>query len=248
MMKQLLLSTALLCSSLVLFSPQEVAAQSHWGVTASFVPRWKPIPEIYGELWDVDFEPEGSEFRIGIVRGSDRGGDWSIMFIRNTIRTERVIDDTQFADFPLFSPVRFGSRYVVPEYLEITGIKYEKFTPFLTIKDRVQIGLTYGGGIGALKGSVEETVFDFELGFDTVTFAPIVWLTETVVMQREAKDFYNLAFYKLDFDKLDFVPIGSVEAAVAVILAPGLKARVTGGFNFPNTQVFSFTITYLFGS
>ena len=237
MMKQLLLSTALLCSSLVLFSPQEVAAQSHWGVTTSFVPRWKPIPEIYGELWDVDFEPEGSEFRIGIVRGSDRGGDWSIMFIRNTIRTERVIDDTQFADFPLFGPVRFGSRYVVPEYLEITGIKYEKFTPFLTIKDRVQIGLTYGGGIGALKGNVEETIFDAELDSDPVTFAPIVWPTETV-MQREAKDLY----------RLDFVPIGSVEAAVAVILAPGLKVRVTGGFNFPNTQVFSFTITYLVGS
>ena len=100
MMKQLLLSTALLCRSPVLFSPQEIAAQSHWGVTASFVPRWKPIPEIYGELWDVDFEPEGSEFRIGIVKGSDRGGDWSIMFIRNTIRTERVIDDTQFASVP----------------------------------------------------------------------------------------------------------------------------------------------------
>ena len=47
---------------------------------------------------------------------------------------------------------------------------------------------------------------------------------------------------------LDFVPIGSVEAAVAFILAPGLKARVSGGFNYPNTQVLSFTVNYLFGS
>ena len=37
-------------------------------------------------------------------------------------------------------------------------------------------------------------------------------------------------------------------AAAAFILAPGLKLRVTGGFNYPNTQIFSFTLNYLIGS
>ena len=61
-------------------------------------------------------------------------------------------------------------------------------------------------------------------------------VTETVTVQ-DVKDFYELDIY----------PLGSVEAAVAIIAAPGLKVRVTGGFSFPNTQVFSITVNYLIG-
>jgi hypothetical protein len=44
------------------------------------------------------------------------------------------------------------------------------------------------------------------------------------------------------------IPLGNVEAAVAVLIAPGLKVRVSSGFNFPNSQVFSVTANYLIGS
>ena len=113
------------------------------------------------------------------------------------------------------------------------GIKFEKFTPFVTIKERVQIGLTYGGGIGSLRGTViEQQITNIDPDTGMVITPP----TETII-ERDVKDFYAL----------EFVPIGSVEAAVAFLIAPGLKARVSG-FNYPNTQVFSFTINYLFGS
>ena len=228
-----------LCGVLVLLSAPNVEAQgSHWGVTSSFVPQWKSIPGLYDLIWDVDgLKAKGKEFRIGVVRGSDLGGDWSVTYVRNWFSTDEVFDGTE--TFSLFPPPDFkllteGSVFTVPGDIAVVGIKFEKFTPFVTIRDRVQIGLTYGGGIGSMSGTFIEQRFE---NFDPETGQQITPTSETVV-ERDVKEFYVL----------DFVPIGSVEAAVAFILAPGLKARVTGGFNYPNTQAFSFTVNYLFGS
>ena len=68
--------TAFLCCSVVLlFAPPAVAQESHWGVTGSFVPKWQAVPELWKLLYDVkEADASGSEFRIGVVRGSDRGG------------------------------------------------------------------------------------------------------------------------------------------------------------------------------
>ena len=76
-----------------------------------------------------------------------------------------------------------------------------------------------------------------DIQFDPTTGQQSATTTETVTLS-DATEFYAL----------DFVPIGSVEVAAAFILAPGLKARVSGGFNFPNTQLFSVTVNYLFGA
>ena len=148
----------LLCSSVALLIPSGAEAQdSRWGVTGSFVPVWKPVPELYELLYDVqDIEAEGMEFRIGVVRGRDLGGDWSVTFVRNKLDEGTVFDDTFLTDFGSGGGmVRVGS-FFVPMDVEVLGVKYEKFTPFVTIQDRVQIGLTYGGGIGSLRGTVEE--------------------------------------------------------------------------------------------
>ncbi len=83
-----------------------------------------------------------------------------------------------------------------------------------------------------------ERAFDVE--FTTgppPTFRQMVTQTETV-NEVEAKDIFQM----------EFVPLGRIELAAAAILAPGLKVRVSGGFNFPATQVFSITVNYLFGA
>ncbi len=231
----------LLCGLVSLCAVPVVEAQEkHWGVTGSVVPQWKSSSQFWDLIWEQEgLRAEGKEYRIGLVRGSDLGGDWSVSFVRNWFNTDEVFDDTftfeNFLplDFTTLETITEGSIFTLPGDIEIFAVKYEKFTPFVTIKDRVQVGLTYGVGIGSLRGTVIERRFE---SFDPETgqsHPP----TETVV-ERDINDFYNM----------DFVPIGSVEAAVAFILAPGLKARVTGGFNYPNTQVFSFTVNYLFGS
>ena len=165
--------------------------RSHWGVTTSFVPHWKSIPELYDFIWDdVGLRATGKEFRIGVARGSDRGGDWSVTFVRNWFGTDQVFDSTftfpNFLppDFTTFETVTEGSVFMVPGDIEVFGIKYEKFTPFVTIKDRVQIGLIYGGGIGSLRGTVIEQRFE---NFDPETGAPIP-PTETI-LERDIKDF-----------------------------------------------------------
>ena len=76
-------------------SPQLARAQdSHWGVTASFVPQWEPIPELYEQLWGEELPVTGREFRVGIVRGSDRGGDWSVSVVRNWFSSDDLLDFT----------------------------------------------------------------------------------------------------------------------------------------------------------
>lgn len=45
----------------------------------------------------------------------------------------------------------------------------------------------------------------------------------------------------------NWLPIGRVELAVAVIVAPGVKVRVAGGFNYPGVNTVSVTGIYLFG-
>ncbi len=143
------------------------AQESHWGVTMSFVPRWKSTPELYELLYDdADLDAHGKEFRIGVARGRDLGGDWSVTFVRNWFSSDQVFDDTFEQtvflppDFMTSETVTEGSIFTIPGDIEVLGVKYERFTPFVTIRDRVQIGITYGAGIGSLSGTVIEQRFE----------------------------------------------------------------------------------------
>ena len=158
MKKAFVIGTLFFGWSVLLYPSFAEAQDSHWGGTFSFVPEWKAIPEIYEQIWSVDgFAPNGKEFRIGVVRGSDRGGDWSVTFVRNWFQTDRVFDNTspqQFTNPDGIEVGRAGFVYSVPGDIEYIGVKFEKFTPFVTIRNRVQVGITYGGGIGSLRGTV----------------------------------------------------------------------------------------------
>jgi len=163
---------------LLLVSAPVSAQDSHWGVTVNFVPQWKAVPELYDFIWDADgdFTPQGKEFRVGVVRGSDGGGDWSVTFVRNWFSTDHVFDlgsgsfgfTDQFGNVQQVVTDRFISTIIGDVVL--TGVKYEKFTPFVTIRDRVQVGLAYGGGIGSLSGTVRDEEFHVD-----VSFPPPTW-------------------------------------------------------------------------
>lgn len=188
--------------------------RSHWGVTIGFSPRWETPAMLRTPLervWDgagIDFS--GSEFRVGFVRGSELDGDAGVSFVR------RPFHDG--SGFVTNDGVAYGARGVL-----LTGVEAHKFTPFGTIRDRVQIGLDYGAGVGVLDGAVDAT-----------TNAGAV----LDVLVRDALAPWGMGI----------VPIGRVEVAAAVIAAPGLKVRVKGGINFPGAQTFSVSINYLFGA
>jgi hypothetical protein len=107
----------------------------------------------------------------------------------------------------------------------VLGGEIHKFYVFGTIARRVQIGMNLGVGAGVLRGQM-----------------PVVTV-KGQQLTAEAKDFLQVAD-----QRIPVFPLVKFEFAVAAILAPGLKARVNAGVNFPGYQKFSITGTYLFGA
>ena len=216
-------------------------SQDRWGITGTFVPNWVAMSDLkilWQDAQSLDYK--GSEFRIGLLRGKELSGDWSVTYTQRTVNEGSTIDGTSTSEFDSGPPLKYGSLYTVEPSSPVTirGIEGQKFSPLVTIKNRAQIGLVFGGGIGWYHG--EMTAHNYDVNFTNgppPTFRPIVTQTETVT-QVEAKDIFAMSF----------VPMGRIELAGAAMLAPGLKVRVSGGFSFPQTQVFSLSVNYLFGT
>jgi len=218
-------------------APTASARQTRWGVTATFVPVWQPVQTLYELLYDVNsVDGDGYEFRVGVARGRHLGGDWSVVFVRSAIRQGTQFDELEPIGGDLGGPLA-GEYYVAKDDLRIDGIKFDGFWPFVTIRDRVQIGLVYGAGVGWLRGTVEEHSVSVDLDFPPPDFEPVVVGTSETIRD------INVA----DEAEYTTIPLGNVEAAVAFILTPGFKIRVSGGFNFPNTHVIAITGVFLFG-
>jgi hypothetical protein len=229
--------------ALVLLLPTSVFAQdeSHWGVAVSMTPNWK-VPDKFKMFFDAEtsMDIKSKDFSIGIARGRTLGGDWSVSYVKKSFKDGSFADSTE-VQCDNFVPgcFTFGSRRTLRD-VTVTGIEAVKFIPFATIKDRVQIGLNVGGGIGSLKGSLDVREFDVVTtcnnqgrctGRQTET-------AFTADVKDEDNGLYALPMY----------PLGKVEIAAGVILAPGLKVRVSGGLDFPGTRMFAITGVYLIGA
>lgn len=212
-----------------------------WGITGTFVPNWAAMDDLkilYKDAQSMDYG--GSEFRFGLLRGKELGGDWSVTYLQRTVREGSTIDSSETSTGPSGEPVRYGSVYTVEQNspVKIRGIEGQKFSPLATIRNRAQIGMVFGGGIGWYQGTMTARNYDVDFtNGPPPTYQPIFIQKETVT-QVEAKDIFALSF----------VPLARIELAGTALLAPGLKLRVSGGFSFPNTQVFSLTVNYLFGA
>jgi hypothetical protein len=203
-------SIVLFCSML----PCDAAAQARrtfWGVDATFVPKWR-VPEWQEFIFSAEtIDLAGAEFRIGFVRGHTLGGDWGVSYV------QRSIDDSAVAILDTDGNVTSTSNN------SLVGVEANRFSPFTTIKDRVQIGLSTGIGVGWFRGNVQVRHPD----------GAIEELPARVLFSPGGSD-------------VPVVPIGRLELAVAGIINQNLKVRASGGVNFPGQQTFSFSITYLF--
>ena len=207
--------------------------RAHWGVSAGLAPRWTAASTWVERLYDVDtMDWTGSDLRVGVVRGSDLGGDWGIALVGRSFDDGGLYVDTR--------PAGAGSgqgdgrrpgRYVT-NGVTATGVEAHRFARFGgAIRDRVQIGLEFGAGVAMLDGLAD--VVGAQSG-GVVRSAP----AGTALALR--------GFDKLGIDGL--VPVGRLELAVAAIPVWGMKVKVKGGPNFPGTQVFSVSVHYLFGA
>jgi hypothetical protein len=212
--------------------------QSHWGVSASFVPYWF-FPEPLADAWDMDTDMSGMEMRVGIVRGSDLGGDVGVSFVKKRVSDDsRVfVQQTGCVDGPSGTPACARGAYHVTQGAGMTGVEGHVYLPFGTIRNRVQIGGVFAGGIARFDGETDRFLEHLVIAGNNIT----------VTTDPLGRGPFKEALPDIPQD-WTVVPIGRAELALAVIVRPGLKLRFTGGVNFPGFNVFGVNVQYLFGA
>jgi hypothetical protein len=210
--------------------------QKQWGVIGSVVPSWNAADNLKVLFGTEDFaasavDVHGSEFRIGVARGRELGGDWSLSFVRKRFNDDSVVNATEIGCvFNGFDCVdgEVGTIHTLQQTM-VTGVEYQSFRPFVTIKNRAQIGVTWGIGVGKTEGTAVGLIKDFD-----GSIRPDV---------RPAKDIFPNVAGK----PLPVTPLAQLELSAAGIVAPGLKVRLSGGFNFPGYEKVSLGVVYFFG-
>jgi hypothetical protein len=209
-------------------APAQAAKASHWGATGSLTPTWTANEQWRNLLLSEGNLPmEGSEFTVGLVRGSTGGGDWGVSFVRKRFNDGLVTDQS---DSSCSVNACFSSKWAQAlRGTELTGVEVHWFWAIATIKNRVQLGMNIAGGVAKVKGEVAETS---EFRFTS---------PQGEHVDRSADLFpANEVFFKTQ-------PLAKLEAVGAVIVAPGLKVKVEGGFNAPGPAV-RVAAVYLIGA
>ena len=209
--------------------------KSHWGISFGADPSWRvpssgALRKLVSDARTVDVS--GKDIKVGIVRGRDLGGYWGVFLFSRSIGNGSMTDDVQQACFG--QPVTCypaGFRYVAKD-VSMLGVLFEKNVPFVTIKRRVQVGITLDGGAASVKGSAES--HSFQIANTPTGPSPI-----EVVSQVPGAQFFS--------GGLTTQPVGGVEVTGAAILAPGLKVLAGWGLNYP-AYAASIRVVYLVGA
>jgi hypothetical protein len=202
----------------------QLSTSSHWGVNVSFTPTWKALDNLKEVFVEEEGTIEGTEFTIGIARGSMRGGDWSVSYVQKPFKDTTFVESEQFCDFG--PSCLTSTRTLAFQNVMLKGVEYVWSMPFVTFANRVQVGINVGAGAGWVHGTINET-------HDLVQppFPP-----SHDEFSSPAKD-----------TLWPIYPLGKVEAMGSFVIAPGLKVKVSGGFNFPAAS-FRIGAVYLIGA
>jgi hypothetical protein len=211
--------------------------QSRFGLQVSFVPSWKSHDSLAESLqWAPEgVRHEGSEFLIGFVKGTSRGGDWGVSYVRKPIKDTATTESQTDSFCP--SPTNCVTQ--VEEFTQetsdvmVNGVEVHFFLPFVKFADRVQLGVNLGGGVGFSSGTVTTT--------DTIrrtSTNPPSTTTEVFTDEQEAAGDVigkNVVLIKAEFQ-------------AAFVVAPGFKIRAAVGLNAPSVAAFRIGVSYLFGT
>ncbi len=221
--------------------PAAASAQnaSHWGVVVSFAREhsWKVIPKMTEFLFDPgeNVDVRITDYRIGIARGRDLGGDWGVSYVRRNIADGwRLENTTEIQHRVTRNACTALSEFALTRGVTQIGVEVHKFIEFVTIKRRAQIGLKVAGGVSKLEGAVDFHEFNTDFSFDPRTGQVTNRRVESV-SSRPMSEMPTFSPF----------PFGKVEAAVAVILARGVKIRGSGSFDFAGYTMFSLTGVFL---
>jgi opacity protein-like surface antigen len=147
--------------------------KTRWGVSVGFGPNWTvderdKLGTLFfddgGDSDSAHVNITGYEFRVGVARGRELGGDWEVSFVRRKIDDGSTVGEfvTECNDY--FSPpnktthlcAATGTKNVY-RGASLMGIEVNKFFAFVTIKKRVQVGLNLGIGVAQFHGVADRT-------------------------------------------------------------------------------------------
>ena len=208
------------------FVPHHAAAQerereSRWGAAVSFTPLWKGERDLVEMLIsDGEGSVEGTQFSIGIARGSLWGGDWGVSYVRTPFKDglQLVEAESSCENNSCFSHTSTQTFRAV----RLSGVEVHGFFPIVTIRRLVQVGVNVAGGIATVDGEVEE-IFD-----QTFSFTQPNGQVNTQSSHEVSVEPANEFLYK-------YQPLMKVELQGAVIIAPRVKIKVSWGLNYIGT-------------
>ena len=224
----------------------QASKEKKWGVGMSFTPAWTANQDLQTKLYwgpEPDEWPlhEGSELTVGIVRGSPRGGEWSVSYVRKPLENQTFssTESSTSCSGPnnAFCNTFASTTTSQSNDVYVEGVEYTAFIPFVRFAaERVQIGVNVGGGAGFPKGTVTETN-TFTSTFTQPGRPPQVF-TDTFTDEVEAGDSITGPV----------VPLINAEVQAALLLGRGFKVNVAGGLNAPSAFAFRIGFSYLIGA
>ena len=204
---------------LILASVTPLRAEDQWGFSVGMTPTWQtgaPVRHLFGA--DV-VDMRGSEVRFGVIRGDLFEGEWGFSFVDKSIDEDSSVQVDRDG-CPL---AQCGTFYRSRAQTRLTGVEFHQFRPFMTWRDRIQVGMVGAVGVGWLRGTVDKRTTT-EQGF-----------VEAAVVTAD----------ELYPPSASVVPLMKLEVAATGIVAPGLKLRIGGGFSMPGYHTFGITASYL---
>lgn len=222
--------------------PAAAQDQSHWGISGSFVPRWEFLYFIEDSM-ERNVEMEGADLSIGVIRGRPSGSEWGISFVRRRIQDDSIVvqqETLKCVSRAGLSDLCARGAFHLTRDASLTGVQAHRFFSLGTIADRVQIGAVISGGVARLRGEAEEVREHLQVAINPATGATSVTVASDSAIV-EAWEIFD------DTGLDEYIPIGGIEAAVAVVIAPGTRLRFGAGANFPGFHLFSVTAQFFFG-
>ena len=234
---------ALLLAMLIAYAvPAAAQDETRWGLTGSFVPRWEFLHFIEDAM-ERDVDLKGADLTIGIIRGRMLGGEWGVSFVQRRIDDDSVVMQQEslkcVARSGLPDVCARGAFHVTSD-AAMSGVQVHRFFPLGTIAERVQIGAVLTGGVARLRGDAQEVREHLQ-----VTLNPATGSTSVAVASESSTVDAREIFDDTGLD--EYIPIGGIEGAVAVLIGPALKLRVSSGASFPGFHTFSVTAQVFFG-
>jgi hypothetical protein len=182
-----------------------------------------------------------SDVQIGIIRGRHLGGEWGASYIRRRVDDGSTLLEETTKCVTIGSAPDVCARGTIQRTrgVTLTGLQFHRFFVIGTIARRVQIGAVLSGGFAQIDGEAEQTQEHLQVTVNPASGAATVGIaSETEVIDaREVFDHLPIN---------EYLPIGGVEGAVAVLVAPRVKLRFSAGANFPGVHRFALTGQYLF--